>query len=106
MLTSVWPPLIWVEAEREAFDATGATLIGGAVAFVLEEEMELDTEEYADVAASFATSQVEVDKQTMDADSPLLDEKDAVDLELSLPTDKGGSTVLDDDRSPFERRGL
>ena len=42
--------------------------------------MELETEEYADVAASFTTSQVEVDKQTMDADSPLLDEKDAVDL--------------------------
>ena len=94
------------EAEREAFDATGATLIGGPMACVVEEEMELETEEYADVAASFTTSQVEVDKQTMDADSPLLDEKDAVDLELSLPTDKGGATVLNDDRSPFERRGL
>ncbi len=90
------------EAERRGFDATDATLIGGSPAFVVEEE----AGEEADAAASFPRSQVEMDKQTVDADGPLFDEKDAVDVELSLPADRAGSTALDDDRSPFERRGL
>ena len=90
------------EAEREEFDASGAALIDEPQAFRLEEEIE----EYADVAAAFARSQIEVDKQTVDADGPLFDDKDTVDVELSLPTDRAGSTALDDDRSPFERRGL
>ena len=91
------------EAEREAFDATGAALIDEPQAFRLEEEIE----EYADVAASFARSQIEVDKQTLDAERPLFDEKDAVYLELSLPHDnRAGSAALDDERAPFERGGL
>ncbi len=94
------------EAERRGFDATDATLIGGSPAFVVEEEIELEAGEEADAAASFPRSQVEMDKQTVDADGPLFDEKDAVDVELSLPADRAGSTALDDDRSPFERRGL
>ena len=94
------------EAEREEFDASGAALIDGPKAFRVEDGIELEAGEEADVAASFAKSHVVVDKQTVDVDSPLFGEKDAVDVELSLPTDRAGSTALDDDRSPFERDGL